>query len=59
MVFGIAQTGAKTILGFYQGVTENQQICDQLLEEVGRVVIDGDRCVRASIKKLCSERSLV
>lgn len=29
---GVGQTGAKTVLGFHQGATENQQICDQLLE---------------------------
>src|SRR5205814_5927361 len=62
-------TSVKTVLGFHQGATENQQICDQLLEGlVNRglslkhtfmAVIDGGRAVRASIKKHCGERVLI
>lgn len=69
VALGIDQTGAKTILGFHQGATENQQVCDQLLNEmVSRglnlkqhfmAVIDGGRAVRASIKKHCGDRVLV
>ena len=68
VALGIDQTGAKTILGFHQGATENQPICDQLLNElVSRglnlkqsfmAVIDGGRAVRASIRKH-SEHALV
>jgi hypothetical protein len=36
VALGIDHTGSKTILGFHQGATENQQICDQLLNPVGR-----------------------
>ena len=69
VALGIDPTGAKTILGFHQGATENQQICDQLLNDLaGRglslkhsfmAVIDGGRAIRASIKKHGGERALV
>ena len=69
VALGIDQTGAKTILGFHQGATENQQICDQLLNGLaGRglnlkqrfiAVIDGGRAIRASLKKHCGEHALV
>ena len=69
VALSIDQTGAKTILGFHQGATENQQICDQLLNELAdrglnfkqsfMAVIDGGRAIRASIKKHCGERALV
>ena len=70
VALGIDRTGAKTILGFHQGATENQQICDQLLDELGGrglkfkqqhflAVIDGGRAVRASIKKHYGDRVLV
>ena len=69
VALGIDQTGAKTILGFHQGATENQQICGQLFDDlVSRglnlkqnfmAVIDGGRALRASIKKHCGERALV
>jgi len=69
VALGIDETGAKTILGFHQGATENQQICDQLLSGLAdrglnlkntfMVVIDGGRAIRASIKKLCGEHALV
>jgi putative transposase len=69
VALGIDQTGAKTILGFHQGATENQQICDQLLNELAdrgmnldqsfMAVIDGGRAIRASIKKRCGDRALL
>jgi transposase-like protein len=69
VALGIDHTGAKTILGFHQGATENQQICDQLLNDLaGRglrlkpsflAVIDGGRAIRASIKKHFGENVLV
>jgi len=69
VALGIDQTGAKTILGFHQGATENQQICDQLLgnlvsrglnlKQTFMAVIDGGRALRASFKKQCGERVLV
>ena len=69
VALGIDGTGAKTILGFHQGATENQKICDQLLAELaGRglkfkhhfmAVIDGGRAVQASIKKHYGDRVLV
>jgi transposase-like protein len=69
VALGIDESGAKTILGFHQGATENQQICDQLLADLsGRglnfnqhfiAVIDGSRALRASIKKHCGDRVAV
>ena len=69
VALGIDDTGVKTVLGFHQGATENQQICDQLLEGLVHrglslkhtfmAVIDGGRAVRASIKKHCGERVLI
>jgi transposase-like protein len=69
VALGIDQTGAKTILGFHQGATENQQICDQLLNGLASrglklkqrfiAVVDGGRAIRASIRKHCGEQALV
>ena len=69
VALGIDDTGAKTVLGFHQGATENQQICDQLLrglvsrglslKHAFMAVIDGGRAVRASIKKHCGEGVLI
>ena len=69
VALGIDKTGAKTVLGFHQGASENQQICDRLLADLaGRgldlkqsflVGIDGSRALRASVKKHCSELVLV
>jgi len=69
VALGVDQTGAKKILGFHQGATENQQVCNQLLNELaGRglnlrqnflAVIDGGRAVHASIKKHCGDRALI
>jgi transposase-like protein len=69
VALGIDPNGAKTILGFHQGATENQQICDQLLEGLVRrglnlkqnfiAILDGGRALRGSIKKHCGERALV
>ncbi len=69
VALGIDKTGRKTVLGFHQGASENQPVCDQLLDNLaGRglnfqqawlVVLDGSRALRASIKKHCGERALV
>lgn len=69
VALGLDKTGAKVILGFHQGASENQQVCDQLLAELaGRgldlregflLVIDGSRALRASVKKHCGDRVLV
>lgn len=69
VALGIDQAGAKTILGFHQGATENQQICDQLLDELASrglnlkqnfmAVLDGGRALRASIKKHYGESVVV
>jgi putative transposase len=69
VALGIDTTGSKTILGYHQGATENQQVCDQLLAAIARrgldlrqgmlVVLDGSGALRASIRKHCGERALV
>lgn len=57
------------MLGFHQGASENQQICDRLLDDLAArnldlqqnflCVLDGGRGVRASVKKHCGDRVLV
>ena len=69
VALGIDKMGSKTILGYHQGATENQQVCDQLLAGIARrgldlrqamlVVLDGSGALRASIRKHCGERALV
>jgi len=69
VALGIDKTGAKTILGYHQGATENQQVCDQLLAGIAArgvdlqqgllVVLDGSGGLRASIRKHCGERALL
>jgi hypothetical protein len=69
VALGIDKTGAKTILGYHQGATENQEIWDRLLAGMaargldlrpGRLaILDGGGAVRASIRKPCGEKILV
>ena len=69
VALGIDKTGSKTILGYHQGATENQQVCDQLLSGMaGRgldlrqgmlVGIDGAGGLRASLRKHCGDRMLL
>lgn len=69
VALGIDKTGSKTILGYHQGATENQQVCDQLLASIARrgvdlrqgmlLVLDGSGGLRASTRKYCGERALV
>lgn len=69
VALGIDKTGVKTILGYHQGATENQEICDRLLEGLAArgldlrqgmvAVVDGGGAVRASIRKYCGDKILV
>ncbi|MGH9785728.1 MAG: IS256 family transposase [Terriglobia bacterium] len=69
VALGLDKTGAKTVLGFHQGASENQQIGDRLWADLaGRgldlkqkfpIVIDGGRALRASVKKYCGDSALV
>ena len=69
VALGIDKTGSKTILGYHQGATENQQVCDQLLVGIAArkldlrqgmlVVLDGAGALRASIRKHCGERAWI
>lgn len=69
VALGIDKTGSKTILGYHQGATENQQICDRLLEGIAARgldlrqgilgVLDGGGAVGASVRKYCGDRLLI
>lgn len=69
VALGIDKMGSKTILGYHQGATENQQVCDQLLSGIAArgldlrqgmlVGIDGAGGLRASIRKHCGDRVLL
>lgn len=69
VALGIDKTGSKTILGYHQGATENQQVCDQLLSGIAArgldlrqgmlVGIDGAGGLRASVRKYCGDRLLL
>ena len=57
------------VLGFHQGASENQQICDRLLADLASrglelhqgflAILDGGRGLRAAVKKHCGEKLLV
>src|SRR5579884_1809548 len=61
VALGIDKTGAKTILGYHQGATENRQICDRLLEGIMSrgldlrqgilAVLDGGPSLSGAIRK--------
>jgi putative transposase len=69
VALGIDKTGTKTVLGYHQGATENQQVCDRLLEDLAArgldltqgmlAGLDGGGAVRASIRKFCGDKVLV
>ena len=69
VALGIDKTGGKTILGYHQGATENQQICDRLLEGLTArgldlrqgmlAVLDGSAALGASIRRYCGDKVLV
>ena len=40
VALGIDKTGAKTILGYHQGATENRSICDRLLAGIAARGLD-------------------
>ena len=62
-------TGRKMILGFHQGASENQQVCDALLADLaGRGldfnqphlnIIDGSKGLRAALRKYCGDAGRV
>lgn len=69
VALGIDKTGAKTILGYHQGATENRQICDRLLEGITArgldlrqgmlAVLDGGPALAGAIRKYCGDKILV
>ena len=66
---GIDFTGRKMILGFHQGASENQQVCEALLADLaGRGfnfrqphlnILDGGKGIGAALRKQCGEAGLV
>ena len=66
---GIDFTGRKMILGFHQGASENQQVCEALLADLaGRGfdfrqphldILDGGKGIRAALRKHCGDAGLV
>ncbi len=69
VALGIDKTGTKTILGYHQGATENQEICDRLLAGIAArgldlrqgmlAILDGSGALRASIRRYCGDKVLV
>lgn len=69
VALGIDKTGAKTILGYHQGATENRQVCDRLLEGIVArgldlrkgilAVLDGGPALSGAIRKYCGDKVLV
>jgi putative transposase len=69
VALGIDKMGSKTILGYHQGATENQQICDRLLESLAArgldlrqgmiATLDGGGALRASVRKFGGDKLLV
>ncbi len=66
---GVDATGAKHVLGLWEGATENEVACKAMLEDlVARglkanqsrlFIIDGSKALRAAIRSLFGRRSLV
>ena len=64
---GIDEMGRKTILGFYQGASENQAACDGLFSDLARRnlnfrqlhlnIIDGGKGLHAGVRKYCGDTS--
>lgn len=69
VALGIDRTGAKTVLGYHQGATENRQICDRLLEGIVArgldlrqgilAVLDGGPALSGALRKYCGDKVLV
>lgn len=69
VALGIDKMGRKRILGFHQGASENQRVCEALLGNLAErgldfqqpmlAVIDGGKALRAALRKYGGERALV
>ncbi len=69
VALGIAEDGAKRILGFREGATENSEVCKALLEDLVErglnaeratlFVIDGGKAIRKAITRVWGARGLV
>ena len=67
VALGIDKTGSKTILGYHQGATENQEICDRLLAGIAArglnlrhgmlAILDESGALGASIRSSAGTRS--
>ncbi|MCX6634076.1 MAG: transposase, partial [Acidobacteria bacterium] len=66
---GIDRTGRRMVLGLHQRASENQKVCEALLADLSKrgldfdqpmlAVIDGNRALRAALRKYGGHRSLV
>src|SRR5207244_12609945 len=69
VALGISEEGAKRVLGFREGATENGEVCKALLEDLVErgldssqatlFVIDGGKALRKAITKVWGTRALV
>lgn len=66
---GIDATGAKHVLGLWEGATENEIACKAMLDDLSArglkqnharlFIIDGSKGLRAAIRSVCGKRALV
>ena len=69
VALGIDVMGSKTILGLHQGASENEKVCNALLDELsGRgldfqqpmlAVVDGSKAPRAALRRYTGDQGLV
>lgn len=69
VALGIGQDGAKTVLGFREGATENATVVSELLEDLARrgldctqprlYVLDGAKALHAAVRRHAGEAALI
>lgn len=69
VALGVAESGAKHLLGLWQGATENATVCKALLEDLVErglhqerrylFVLDGSKALRAAVDKVFGDRAEV
>jgi transposase-like protein len=69
VALGVEESGAKHVLGLWQGATENATVCTALLEDLVErglnpqrrylFVLDGSKALRAGVEKVFGERAEV
>lgn len=66
---GVTEAGEKRVLGLWEGVTENREVCQALVEDLAArglsaeqgllVVIDGSKALAAAVRAVWSDRALI